>query len=212
MPFHFLFLLVTLLGCTVLTTPTYAVPLSTTPKPTTALATFAGGCFWCMQPPFDTAKGVLKTVAGYTGGAEKNPRYDDVGAGKTGHCEAVQITYDPSLITYEALVDIFFRSMDPTDAGGQFADRGKQYRPAIFFHSPEQQKTAEQAKDKLAKSGRFKKSLIVPVEAALIFWPAEDYHQHYYKKNPAHYYSYRKASGREGFLKTTWGDDPWAKH
>ena len=170
----------------------------------TETATFAGGCFWCMEPPFEKTVGVIEVLSGYTGGSKENPTYEEVSAGRTGHTEAVQITYDPAKVTYEKLLDIFWRSMDPTDGEGQFVDRGKQYRPAIFYHSEEQKKVATLSKEKLAKSGAFSKPIVTEITAATTFTPAEDYHQHYFKKNPVRYKYYRFRSGRDQFLKKIW--------
>lgn len=170
-------------------------------------ATFAGGCFWCMQPPFDYAKGVVSTVVGYTGGKEKNPTYKQVSSGSTGHRESVQVTFDPAQISYDQLLDIFWRSFNPTQADGQFADIGPQYRAAVFYHSEEQKRLAEQSKGRLAKSGKFKKPIVTEILPASTFWPAEEYHQKYYLKDPADYNRYKVASGRAGFLHSVWGDE-----
>ena len=170
-----------------------------------AVATFAGGCFWCMEPPFEKLDGVISVVSGYTGGAQKNPTYEQVSAGKTGHAESVQVRYDPSKIRYEDLLDVYWRQIDPTDGGGQFADRGRQYRTAIFCHDAQQRELAERSRAELAKSGKFAKPIVTAIEPAGEFWPAEEYHQDYYKKNPDNYHAYRRASGREAFLARTWG-------
>lgn len=170
------------------------------------IATFAGGCFWCMEPPFENLKGVASVVSGYTGGTQENPTYEDVSSGRTGHAEAVQVTYDPAQVTYDQLLDAFWRNIDPTTANAQFADRGRQYRTAIFYHTEEQKKAAEASKEMLAKSGKFDKPIVTEITAASKFYPAEDYHQDYYKKNPLRYKTYRIGSGREGFLKKTWGE------
>ena len=183
------------------------VPLPT-PASGEELATFAGGCFWCMEPPFEGLQGVRSVISGYTGGPEKNPTYEQVAYGLTGHTEAVQIVFDPAVIEYGQLVQIFWRSMDPTDAGGQFADRGSQYRPGIFVHNEEQRKVATVSKQALAKSGRFEKPIVVEIAEYDAFYAAEAYHQDYYRTNTAHYKAYRKGSGREGFLKRVWGDEP----
>ena len=169
-------------------------------------ATFAGGCFWCMEKPFEEIDGVLKVISGYTGGIKENPTYQEVSAGKTGHLEAVQITYDPSRISYEKLLDIFWRQIDPTDAGGQFADRGEQYRTAIFYHTDEQRQIAEASREKLQTGGIFGKPLVTEILKAGPFYMAEDYHQDYYKNNPIRYKFYRYNSGRDDFLKKTWKD------
>ncbi len=171
------------------------------------LATLAGGCFWCMEPPFEKLEGVRSVIAGYTGGREKNPTYEEVSRGRTGHTEAVQIVFDPGVISYEGLLQTYWRSMNPTDAGGQFADRGSQYRPGIFVHDEGQRKAALRSKQALMDSGRFEKPIVVRVTDYDVFYPAENYHQDYYTKNPAHYKRYRRGSGREGFLKRVWGDE-----
>ncbi len=168
------------------------------------LATFAGGCFWCMEPPFEKLKGVQQVVSGYTGGKKENPTYEQVSMGTTGHAEAVQVSYDPAQVSYQELLEIFWRSIDPTDAGGQFADRGSQYRTAIFYHNAEQKKLAEESKKKVAASGRFQGTIAVEISPAGPFYPAEGYHQDYWKKNPVRYEQYRKGSGRDSFLKKIW--------
>ncbi len=170
-------------------------------------ATLAGGCFWCMEPPFEGVYGVLSVVSGYSGGKEKNPTYRQVSGGRTGHTEAVQIRFDPLRISYAQLLDLYWRSFDPTDAGGQFADRGSQYRPAIFVADKKQREIAERSKKALGASHRFKKDIAVEITDFTSFWPAEKYHQDYYKKNHDHYKRYRKGSGRSGFLLRTWGED-----
>jgi peptide methionine sulfoxide reductase msrA/msrB len=169
-----------------------------------AKATFAGGCFWCMEPPFEKQAGVLEVISGYTGGKKANPTYKEVSSGGTGHYEAIQVTFDPAIVLYPELVDIFFKQIDPTDTGGQFADRGSQYRTAIFYHDAEQKRVAEEAKAKLENSGIFKEKIAVDIIPAKEFYPAEDYHQDYYKKEPVHYKSYKKGSGREDFLESRW--------
>ncbi len=180
-------------------------PMTTIPS--TQKATFAGGCFWCMEPPFEKLKGVSKVISGYTGGHKKNPTYKQVSHGSTGHVEAVQVHYDPREISYDDLLEVFWRSMDPTDGGGQFVDRGQQYTSAIFTHNPEQKSRALVSKMKLAKSKRFDKKIVTPVLDATTFYPAEEYHQDYYKKNPIRYKIYRFGSGRDQFLDSVWGDD-----
>jgi methionine-S-sulfoxide reductase len=170
-------------------------------------ATFAGGCFWCMQPPFDKVKGVLSTVVGYTGGTQENPSYEQVSSGRTGHAESIQITYDPAKVSYEQLLDVFWKNIDPTTLNRQFADAGSQYRTAIFYHTEQQRKLAVASKEKLEKSGRFKEPIVTEITPASKFHPAEEYHQSYYKKNSMHYNSYRSASGRDKFLKEVWGSD-----
>ncbi len=167
-------------------------------------ATFAGGCFWCMEPSFEELSGVIDVVAGYAGGKEADPSYEEVSAGRTGHREAVQVTYDPSHVSYNELLDVFWRQIDPTDDGGQFADRGPQYRTAIFYHDLEQKKSAEESKKALAGSGRFKKPIMIEILKAGDFYSAEGYHQDYYKTNAGPYQQYKSLSGREPFLKKTW--------
>lgn len=172
-------------------------------------ATFAGGCFWCMTPPFRNIKeGVASVTSGYMGGHVKNPTYEQVCTGTTGHAEAVQVVYDPSKVTFEHLLELFWRNVDPTDPDGQFADKGSQYRTAIFYHSEDQRKLAEASKRELEKSGKFKEPIATEITAASDFYPAEDYHQNYDLKNPGHYKRYRAGSGREGYLEKTWGEKP----
>lgn len=175
------------------------------------LATFAGGCFWCMEPPFEGQPGVRSVISGYTGGAEVDPTYEQVARGQTGHTESVQIDFNPEIISYDDLLDIYWRSCDPTDPSGQFADRGTQYRPGIFFHSDEQRAAAERSRVALGSSGRFDKPIVVEVTEFRTFYPAEDYHQDYYKKNPVHYNAYAIGSGRKGFLKRVWGGEAHPK-
>ncbi len=170
-------------------------------------AIFAGGCFWCMVPPFENLPGVEKVVAGYTGGTLENPSYDEVSTGKTGHVEAVEVHYDPRKISYGELLDAFWRNIDPTDPGGQFADRGKQYVPAIFYHTEEERKVAESSKAALDKSGVLKGPVVTPILPSRPFYPAEEYHQDYHRKNPFRYKLYRQGSGRGPFLDRTWGDE-----
>ncbi|BAQ10999.1 methionine sulfoxide reductase a [Bacillus sp. OxB-1] len=172
-----------------------------------ALATFAGGCFWCMVKPFDRYEGVLSVVSGYTGGDVENPTYEQVCTNMTGHREAVQITYDDEVITYGELLNIFWRQIDPTDPGGQFYDRGESYRTAVYTHTPEQQRLAEQSKEALEQSGRFNKPIVTDIIPAKTFYPAEEGHQDYYLKNPAHYNRYAVGSGRERFKLEKWGEE-----
>lgn len=169
------------------------------------LATFAGGCFWCMVPPFDNLPGVIKVVSGYTGGHKAAPTYGQVCSQKTGHCEAVQVTFDPEEISYDELLEVFWRQIDPTDPDGQFFDRGETYRTAIFYHNEEQKQKAEASKRALSQSGRFAKPIATRILPAGPFYPAEEYHQDYYKKNPLHYNQYRRGSGRDAFLAKHWG-------
>ena len=171
-------------------------------------ATFAGGCFWCMEPAFDRVEGVLSTTVGYTGGEERNPTYEEVCSGRTGHVEAMEVKYDPSRVGYEKLLDLFWRNIDPTQTGGQFADMGPQYRTVIFYHNASQRKLAEDSKKKLEDSGKFgKKKIATLLVPAREFYPAEEYHQDYYKKAPLRYKSYRWGSGRQGFLEEAWGKE-----
>jgi len=172
------------------------------------LATFAGGCFWCMVTPFTTFPGVMKVVAGYTGGRHANPTYAQVCAGGTGHYEAVQITFDPAVCPYTKLLDIFWQQIDPIDPGGQFHDRGRSYCTAIFYHNETQRQAAEASKQALAASGRFAKPIVTQILPATTFYPAEEYHQDYHKKNPLRYRLYRKASGRDAFIAKHWRQPP----
>jgi len=171
-------------------------------------ATFAGGCFWCMEGPFEAEAGVAKVISGYTGGSKENPSYKEVSAGVTGHTEAIQVSYDPAKVTYERLLEIFWRQIDPTDAEGQFVDRGSQYRSGIFYHNDEQKNLAEASKVALAKSGRFDKPIVTEISPLTRFYRAEDYHQDYYKDNPIRYKLYRFNSGRDKYLDQVWPDGP----
>jgi peptide methionine sulfoxide reductase msrA/msrB len=170
-------------------------------------ATFAGGCFWCMEPPYEKEQGVKTAVSGYIGGHKKNPTYEEVSAGRTGHAEAVEITYDPSVISYNDLLDIFWRQINPTDRGGQFVDRGTQYRSAIFYHNADQKRLAEASRDAYQASGRYDKPIVTEIAPATTFYRAEEYHQDYYSKNPIRYKIYRYGSGRDRYLDKVWGDD-----
>ncbi|BAD40746.1 peptide-methionine (S)-S-oxide reductase MsrA [Symbiobacterium thermophilum] len=170
------------------------------------LATFAGGCFWCMVSPFEEQPGIYKVVSGYTGGHKENPTYEEVCSGTTGHFEAVQITFDPDVFPYERLLDLFWQQIDPTDPDGQFYDRGPQYRTAIFYHNEEQRRLAEKSKAELEASGRFDKPIATLILPAGPFYPAEEYHQGYHRKNPFHYQRYRAASGRDDFIRKHWRD------
>ena len=171
----------------------------------TAKATFAGGCFWCMEPPYDELEGVTSTISGYIGGTKKDPTYEQVSAGTTGHTEAVQITYDPQKVSYEKLLEIFWRNIDPLTANAQFCDSGSQYRSGIFYHDEAQKKLAEASKKRIQT--RFKQPVVTEITAASEFYPAEDYHQDYYKKNPIRYKIYRYGCGRDQRLKELWGDE-----
>ena len=178
------------------------------PAATTAVATFAGGCFWCMEPPFDKQAGVIATTSGYMGGRKRNPTYEEVSAGITGHAEVVQVVFDPAKVSYKALLEIYWRNVDPTVKDRQFCDVGEQYRTAIFVHTDEQRRVAEASKADLAKTKPFKEPLVTPVVDAGEFWPAEDYHQDYYIKNPVRYTYYRTGCGRDARLKQLWGSAP----
>lgn len=164
-------------------------------------AIFAGGCFWCMVPPFENLPGVIRVVSGYTGGHTENPCYEEVCSGTTGHMEAVQITFDPQVITYNHLLEVFWEQIDPTDPGGQFFDRGRSYQTAIFYYDQEQRLAAEVSKQALQNSGRFKAKIVTEIIPAQAFYPAEEYHQDYHKKNPLHYKMYSQGSGRAAFQK-----------
>jgi peptide methionine sulfoxide reductase msrA/msrB len=167
-------------------------------------ATFAGGCFWCMVSPFDEQPGIIEVVSGYTGGHTKNPSYEEVCSNTTGHYEAVQITFDPEIFPYRKLLELFWQQIDPTDAGGQFNDRGLSYRTAIFYHNDIQLEQAETSKIELEKSGRFQKPIVTEILPASIFYRAEEKHQGYYKKNPFHYNLYKEGSGRSRFIRDNW--------
>jgi len=169
----------------------------------TATAVFAGGCFWCMEPPFDKLPGVVATTSGYTGGQKMSPTYEQVSAGDTGHVEAMQVTYDPKLVSYEKLLEVFWRNVDPLDKGGQFCDRGSTYTTAIFYANEEQKKLAEQSKAAIEK--KLGKAIVTAIRPAATFYAAEDYHQDYYKKNPLRYKYYRHSCGRDQRLEELWG-------
>jgi peptide-methionine (S)-S-oxide reductase len=184
--------------------PTYAA--SQTSGAATAKATFAGGCFWCMEPPYDKLDGVISTISGYAGGKTKNPTYEEVSRGTTGHTEVVQVTYDPKKITYEKLLEVFWRNIDPLTPNRQFCDIGSQYRSAIFYHDENQKRLAEESKKDLSK--RFKEPIVTEIVAYTEFYPAEDYHQDYYTKNPLRYKYYRYNCGRDQRLEALWGAAP----
>lgn len=169
-------------------------------------ATFAGGCFWCMEAPFDKLEGVISVTSGYTGGSVRNPTYEQVSAGGTGHAEAVQIIYDPGKISYSKLLDVFWHNIDPTVKDRQFCDRGHQYRSGIFYHNEEQHRAALQSKTALEKNKPFREPVVTEIVLASEFYPAEEYHQHYYKKNPLRYKYYRSGCGRDKRLKELWGN------
>ena len=170
----------------------------------TRTAIFAGGCFWCIQPAFDKATGVIKTVVGYCGGTEPNPTYEVVSSEKTGYRESIQITYDPAKISYDQLLDIYWRQIDPTQADGQFTDIGPSYRAAIFYGNDDEKKIAEVSKENLARSGKFNKPIVTEILPAMKFYPAEAYHQKYYQQNPEHFDAFEEGSGRVSFKKKTW--------
>lgn len=172
-----------------------------------ALATFAGGCFWCMEHPFDSLPGVLSVLPGYTGGTKINPTYEEVSAGWTGHAESVQITYDPTKISYEKLLQVFWHNIDPTVSDRQFCDVGNQYRATIFYHGEAQHKLARESKETANKAKLFKEQIVTAIVRASTFYPAEDYHQHYYKKNPIRYRFYRSSCGRDKRLRELWGSN-----
>lgn len=169
-------------------------------------ATLAGGCFWCLQSAYDGAAGVIETTAGYTGGTLMDPSYEEVSSGTTGHLEAVRIEFDPSKISFNGILDIFWQNIDPTQADGQFADRGPQYKTAIFFHTDEQKKAAEESKKTMESSGKYTKPIATQIRPAVEFYPAEDYHQHYPEKNRVHYEAYKEGSGRGPYLRRMWGE------
>lgn len=174
--------------------------------PVHATATFAGGCFWCMEPAFAGLPGVLSVTSGYAGGQKQAPTYQEVSAGTTGHAEAVQVVYDPAQIGYAQVLEAFWHNIDPLSANGQFCDRGTQYRSAIFYHDDGQRKAAEESKQKLEQRPNFKGRIATPIVAAQTFYPAEEYHQHFYRKNPERYHEYRRGCGRDRRLKELWGD------
>ena len=170
-------------------------------------ATFAGGCFWCMEPPYDDLNGVISTTVGYTGGEKPNPTYEEVCTGRTGHAEAVQIVFDSTKVGYEDLLEVFWRNINPTDPYGQFVDKGSQYRTSIFYHDEKQKELAEKSKKELEASGKFDSPIVTEIVPASVFYPAEDYHQEFYKNNPLRYNSYKVGSGRADFLKKTWNGE-----
>jgi peptide methionine sulfoxide reductase msrA/msrB len=178
----------------------------------TEKAVFAGGCFWCIDAPFEKLDGVKNVISGYTGGTVKNPTYEQVSSGTTGHVEAVEIIYDPKLISYSELLEIFWKQFDPTDDGGSFVDRGTQYKSGIFYVDENQKVIAEKSKEMLNKSGIFQKQIVTQIRKLTDFYPAEEYHQHFYKKSPERYYSYRQGSGRDNFIKGLWGDENVEKY
>ncbi len=198
-------LVVALLGFLVVAYAEKEEKKSTAGDTSLATATFAGGCFWCMEPPYDKLEGVMSTTSGYIGGQDKNPTYHEVSSGTTGHTEAVQVAYDPSKVSYEKLLEVFWRNIDPFTANAQFCDHGSQYRSGIFYHNDEQKRLAEASKQALEKSGRFTKPIVTEIVSASEFYPAEDYHQDYYQKNPVRYKYYRYNCGRDAVLAQIWG-------
>ena len=174
-------------------------------QPATAKATFGGGCFWCMEPPYDKLPGVISTISGYMGGKTRNPTYESISTGMTGHAEVVQVEYDPSKVSYEKLLEVFWRNVDPTQRDGQFCDQGSQYRTAIFYHGEDQKKLAEASKAALEKSKPFKGDIVTEITAAPQFYRAEEYRQDFYKKNPTRYKIYRSGCGRDARLQALWG-------
>ena len=174
----------------------------------TAVATFAGGCFWCMEPPFDAVPGVMSTRSGYTGGHVPNPTYEQVSAGGTGHAESVEVVYDPARVRFETLLEVFWHNVDPTVTDRQFCDHGHQYRTAIFYHDEAQRRAAEASRDALLKDPRFKGGIATEIVPAGPFYPAEEYHQDYYRKNPLRYKFYRYTCGRDQRLEEIWGAHP----
>ncbi len=181
--------------------------MSDVPKGNSAKATFAGGCFWCMEGPFDELDGVLSTTSGYTGGHMANPTYEQVSAGVTGHAEAVEVAYDPQRISYQELLTVYWRNVDPTTPNAQFCDHGDQYRPAIFYHNEEQRRLAEASKQEIDRTKTFSASIVTEITQATEFYPAEEYHQDFYRKNPIRYKFYRLTCGRDARLTELWGSD-----
>src|SRR6184192_4889710 len=195
------------LGCAALAAVTAAHShAQNSSPPATKTAIFAGGCFWCIQPAFDKANGVIKTVVGYSGGTEPNPTYELVTSEKTNYRESIGITYDPSKISYEQLLGIYWKQIDPTQSDGQFTDIGPSYHAAIFYGTDDEKKIAEMSKEKLASSGKFKKPIVTEILPAMKFWPAEEYHQKYHRQNPEHFEAFEHGSGRILFQKKNWDD------
>ncbi len=194
--------LITLIGCAESQQPDHY-----SNKQALSIATFAGGCFWCTEADFEKVPGVSNVISGFSGGKTEHPSYEQVSLGNTGHVEAVQVYFDPQTVSYEHLLEAFWRQIDPTDNGGQFVDRGNQYRSVIFYHDDKQRKQAEHSRRKLQQSGRYEKPIVTEIVPFTTFYPAEAYHQDYYKKNPVRYKFYRYRSGRDQYLKKIWGDD-----
>lgn len=197
--------LIFLLSCALIAACTVANSQGQNPAVAeTRIAVFAGGCFWCIQPAFDKAKGVIKTVVGYCGGSQPNPTYELVSSEKTGYRESIQITYDPAKISYDQLLEIYWRQIDPTQADGQFTDIGPSYRAAIFYGNDDEKRVAETSKEKLARSGKFNKPIVTEILPVMKFYPAEAYHQKYYQQNPEHFEAFEEGSGRVSFKKKAW--------
>jgi peptide methionine sulfoxide reductase msrA/msrB len=195
------------MAITMLTTATLFRLTAQSPTPENLkTAVFAGGCFWCIQPAFDKANGVVKTTVGYSGGTEPNPTYELVTSEKTQYRESLQVTYDGNKISFAQLLDIYWKQIDPTQSDGQFTDVGPSYRAAIFYGNDEEKNIAERSKQQLAKSGKFDKPIVTEILPAMKFWPAEEYHQQYYRKNPEHFEAFERGSGRVSFEKKTWGE------
>ncbi len=204
---YFLFVFLWAYGCQKFEKPQERTNLMEKETHEIELATFAGGCFWCLEADFEKLPGVIKVISGYTGGKKPNPTYEEVSTGKTEHLEAVQIYYDPQKISYEELLKFFWKNIDPTDAGGQFVDRGSQYRTAIFYHNEQQRKLAEKSKEELIALGKFSKPIATEIKKLTQFYPAEEYHQDYFKKEPLRYELYRQGSGRDRFCQMIWRDE-----
>src|ERR1700737_1942226 len=197
-----------LLPCVVIALLVDLSSAQNSPAPATRTAVFAGGVFWGIQPAFDKAPGVIKTIVGYCGGTEPNPTYELVSSEKTKYRESIEVTYDPQKISYDQLLDIYWRQINPNQADGQFTDIGPSYRAAIFYGNDQEKRIAESSKEKLARSGKFAKPIVTEILPAMKFYPAEDYHQKYYQQNPEHFEAFEHGSGRVSFQKKTWGDKP----
>jgi len=197
--------LVALAGCLILPWGVQAQAQKKAGKPALAVATFAGGCFWCMEEALDKAPGVVSTISGYMGGHTKNPTYEQVSMGRTGHAEVVQVEFDPGKTSYEKLLEVFWHNIDPTQRNAQFCDHGSQYRAAIFYHNDEQKRLAEASRAVIVKNKPFKEEIVTEIAGAADFYPAEDYHQDFYKKNPVRYKFYKTGCGREARLRELWG-------
>jgi peptide-methionine (S)-S-oxide reductase len=183
----------------------FGLGIAESPSSSLATATFAGGCFWCMEPPYDELEGVISTTSGYTGGQKKGPTYEEVSSGRTGHAEAVEIVYDPDKITYAELLRIFWRNIDPTTPDRQFCDKGNQYRSAVFYHNDEQKHLAEESRRTIERTKSFQDPIVTEIVQAGTFYPAEEYHQDFYQKNPVRFKLYKFACGRDQRLKELWG-------